>query len=162
MEIALVHLGQNIPDHLETCLQQIRIFNHDITITLIHDGLPSELATQKLFEIVDKYQGYLHTIDDNLIDFKDGCLGFPKTDFWNVTYKRLYYLEYWMRSHKVTDVIHFENDVMIYFDILAYAAKFNALYRGIAMPYGTPKHAMTGFAYVKTADHLTYVAIYGS
>ena len=112
MHLVLVHIGESLPDHFLACLKQARKhFKGEIILVAYSrtlkdfdwNGFDNVLfADLEVFESYDIYK-----------EFKDAC--FLK-GFWNVTMGRLFILEILMRKYDLKEIIHIENDVLIYED----------------------------------------------
>jgi hypothetical protein len=147
MQVLLVHVGSKFPEHAYICLNQLRFWDKKINVHfLINKDSDCDLQRLQGFNVTHSY------VDDLSIKYQDGCIGYPAPDFWNVTLKRLYYLEAFIKQENLIDTIHFENDVMIYTDVLKTCKRFPELFNRMAMTFGTKHHTMTGFSYIKNAD----------
>jgi hypothetical protein len=148
MNVVLVHLGDAVPMHLFVALDQTRVFNPDIPVHV--------LVSRSLHWFFLRYQPIfrynLVCVEDLPGNFShiDTLTGQADGSFYNMAFKRLYYMQSFLEKESLTEVIHYENDIMVYFDINQYQAAFNR-YPSSAITVGTEKQAMTGFSYFK--DH---------
>jgi len=73
--------------------------------------------------------------------------------FWSVTLQRFMIIEEWMRCEKRSEVLHIENDILIYTDPNKYSQQFKALATGkIAVTDGADWHSSGAYCYIDNAD----------
>lgn len=75
-------------------------------------------------------------------------------DFWTVAATRLIYLENFMRENNLRHIYHFENDVLLYFNITEYHSVFRRLYPSVAITPEGPQKVLTGFIYIDNYEAL--------
>jgi len=160
MNVIFFHVGRNgLPEYQEDHFKQFRLFNPDI---------PTYYLTQKQFmksplfakynivslDINDYYSKY---ISHFVTFFHYGVLP-DAYQFWVVAATRLMYIENAMRVLGLRNVYHYENDVLIYYDIKTLHNKFHSLYPTMAITVGGPDKCITGFMYInnpKPLGHMT-------
>jgi len=146
MDIVMFHSGKEFPEFLEYTFRQIRLFNPDITVYFLTD----ETHTTNL--IFTKYR--IIAIDKDLF-YSDKINEFElaynrKSDnFWTITATRLIYIENFLREFKLKNVYHFENDVLLYYDLNQHHRAFQNTYKYLAITTGGEDKAMTGFLFIK-------------
>lgn len=122
MNLVLIHLGGEIPSYFWTTLSQVKkCFTGNIyTITPEWD---------------DRLDGTKWTRQSSLAENKElnefNSVSWMKEiygDFWSVTFARLYYLEALMKRQNLSEVVHIENDVLIYTDFAK--IPFKKVYEG--------------------------------
>lgn len=161
MNVVLVHIGASgpfidstaLPDCLGDCIGQYSLFNED-----------------KLYVLTDKenikdLQGYEQVTPVPLEDYYSDKIpqlcalyNYPERSFWTVSITRFIYLENFLRKNNLQHVYHFENDILIYFDISKFHHVFRQLYSNIAITPGGPMKTMTGFMYIDnycSLEHMT-------
>lgn len=151
MNVVLIHIGASgpfidstaLPDYLGDCIRQYSLFNEGNLYVL----------TDK--ENIKELQGYEQVIPIALEDYYSDKIpqlcalyNYPERSFWTVSITRFIYLENFMRENNLRHVYHFENDVLIYFDISKFHNVFKQLYSNIAITPGGPMKTMTGFMYI--------------
>ena len=131
------------PDYLGDCVRQYSIFNKD-KIYILTDR-----------ENVIHLKRYPQVIPVALEDYYSDKIaklcslyGHPEKDFWAASLLRFVYLENFMWENGLQHVCHFENDVLVYFNISDFRQTFNRLYENIAITPGGPTKNMTGFMYI--------------
>jgi len=150
MNVVLFHIGRNgLPEYQEDCFAQYRLFNPDLKTYFLTDKYLLEDSLFKKYDIqpMDKNDFHSSKIDHFITFFKHGRLLSPY-QFWIVTALRLIYIENFMKSMKLKDVYHFENDVLIYRNISTINDKFQELYPRMAITPGGPDKCITGFMYI--------------
>ena len=150
MDLIMFHSGCSLPGYLECTFKQIRLFNPEITIHFLTDKeyMQDTLFAEFNITAVDKDDYY-----SNKIERIEALYERKPNDFWTITTTRLFYFENYIREKKLVDVFHFENDVLIYFNIEDYYYCFKIFDR-LAITTGGPDKCMTGFLYIRNAESL--------
>ena len=65
-----------------------------------------------------------------------------------------------MTEMGLTDIYHFENDVLIYYDLKEHDEKFKSFYNNMAITVGGEIVAMTGFMFIKHYEALSLMTQY--
>jgi hypothetical protein len=151
MTVVLFHSGRSLPVFLKDSLQQLRLFNPDITVYFLTD---TQHLTNPIFAlhnilVVDK-QKY---ISEDIQTF-EVLYGRGKDDFWTITTTRLMYIANFIQEQNLHDVYHLENDVLLYTDIKNINPLFTKLYKNMAITVGGPDKCMTGFLFIKRPSAL--------
>jgi hypothetical protein len=151
MDIVMFHSGDVFPVFLEDNFKQLRLFNPDITVYFLTDKqwLGEEIFKTYNIIPINKDDYYSRKIDSFQVYY--GYADKSKDNqFWVVTSLRLIYIENFMKSNKMRDVYHFENDVLLYTDIKELHSKFIKLYPHLAITVGGPDKCITGFMFIKS------------
>lgn len=147
--IVFVHLGPELPGWIGTVLQQVRAFNSGAVLllaeaaALAQGAIPSSLGiTQVSLEdlgLSDRQRVFreISPLDRN---FRSG--------FWTFTSERFFVLECAMRRLSLRQVVHLENDVMLYCCMDRLAASLAQLYRGMAATFDNDMRCVPGILYV--------------
>jgi hypothetical protein len=151
MDLVMFHSGGTLPAFLECNFKQIRLFNPDINVFFLTD---SGLMNDPLFE---KYEVKALNKDnyysDKIRQF-EFVFTYDRNDLWFLAAVRLFYIENFLKSQGLTDVYHFENDVLLYYDLSEHHSKFQRLYQNIAITPGGPDKSMTGFMFIRYSESL--------
>ena len=149
--IVLFHSGKKLPVYLEYAFKQIRIFNPFITVYFLTDNhLLGDLAFLKYNVIaIDKDLFYSDKVDQ----LASLCT-VPTDHFWTITTTRLVYIENFLKEFKLSDIYHFENDILLYYTLKEQHDKFQRMYRYLAITPGGPDRNMTGLLFIKNSDAL--------
>jgi hypothetical protein len=165
MDAILIHIGCTgpyisgfePPAHMEYCIKQYRTFNDaDLYILTDRANIPH------LQRYVQEYDRIIPIAiedysSDKILRF-NALYNYGAKEYWNVVVTRLMYLENFLRERDMRYVCHFENDVLLYFNIEQYAHVFRQLYKGLAVTPLTARHSTTGFMYIdnyKALEHMT-------
>jgi len=162
--IVLFHSGKELPVFLECTFKQIRLFNPDVIIYFLTDSYSlSDLIFPKYGIIVlDKDLFY----SDKVQQLAALCT-YPVDHFWTITTTRLVYIENFLKEYQLSDVYHFENDVLLYYTLEEHHTKFQNLYSHMAITPGGPDRNMTGLLFIRNWESLSlmtqfFVDIMGS
>lgn len=161
--IILTHIGESLPDYIDTFLTQLIKFNNQNEIVF----LVNENNVDNIIFFKHKIKTYpIENLDNTLINqfinkFGYGDINSSKRhivygspDYWCVTSTRLFYIYEYCKKFNIKEYFHFENDIMVYSDVndILTIIKENDLYSNIAITRGTNNKIMTGFMYVGNND----------
>ncbi len=135
MNIILCHIGNSLPPHIWDCVEQIRLFNDSPTYLILNKSA----YNKKILEY-DVTPIYIEDIGEN---------SNTPNDFWGFTTKRLFLIEESMELYNITDVIHIENDVMLYTNINNIELKSE-----LALTICGDNIASAAFIFIKTYESL--------
>ncbi len=138
--------GTKPPDYLGDCLRQYSMFNED-KVYVITDRIN--------LKALDRYSQVISVALEDCYSDKVGQLislyDHPERNFWTVALTRFAYIEQFMKAAGLQHVYHFENDILIYFELAKFHETFKKLYKNLAVTPGGPGKCMTGFIYIN--DH---------
>jgi len=151
--ILFAHLGADIPPWIATTLAQARRFN-TCPIALVAESaalkranLPAalELTEYPLEEIgiSEKHEIFLE------ISPLDRAF---RAGFWTHTTERFFAIESAIKKYALTNVVHLENDVMLYCDLGTVVPALTAHYPGIAVTFDNDLRCIPGLVYIRHAD----------
>lgn len=161
--IILTHIGESLPDYIDTFLTQLRKFNSGIEIVfLMNENNVNNDVFSKHNVNTYSIENLDNTLTNQFINkFGYGDIGSSKRhivygspDYWCVTSTRLFYIYEYCKKFNINEYFHFENDIMVYTDVndIFKIIKENNLYKNIAITRGTNNKIMTGFVYVGNND----------
>lgn len=113
MSIILVHIGKNLPDYFEYCVKQIRrYFSGDVYISCSSECLyDKDYREYNLIHLpIERY------LNSTRMEEYNRTFMNKEEDFWNFTFKRLFVIEEIVKERNLNNVIHIENDNLIYTD----------------------------------------------
>jgi hypothetical protein len=158
ISFVLVHLGDGIvPEHIYYCINQIRAFNKKERLILIVDaGNEKYLKTilrMERCEIVSidnlhRTEHHDHFRSQNRL-FEEGMNG-----FWQYSTERLFVVEEVMSRFSLQNVVHLENDVMIYASADSFGKTLISSYSGLGLTQDCDKRAIGGFVFIKNVAAL--------
>ena len=164
MNTILVHLGcqgpyiQNTlpPEHMDWCIRQYLAFNSAPLYVLTDRENMPHIAQRPGVRVAAAEDYYSAKVDQFHKGYK-----YAKDEFWGVTTTRFFYLEKFIEAHKLAPCIHFENDIMVYFDIGQRAQTFQKLYGpNLAYPLCDDTQATSGFMYIGSYEALAHFNAY--
>jgi len=152
MDVVLFHSGQTLPVYLECTFNQFRLFNPDARVFFITDieHLNNLLFSKYGITPLDKDAFYSDKIDEY-----NNLYNYPSDHFWSITTTRLTYIENFLEYFELTDVYHFENDILIYYSLDDHHKMIKTLYSHMAITPGGPDRNMTGLLYIKDQESLS-------
>lgn len=156
MNVVLYHAGSPIPDYLKICVKQIRHYSPDIPIYLITD---QKVTTSDVQLDVHVYQ--LHELDVQIgeVDYFRG-----EDPLWKQSLFRFFYIKALMNGIFIDNVIHFDNDVLVYSPIELIINDINHLIdeKGLdlAITMHKPEECVCGMMYINNASSLDIVCDY--
>lgn len=110
--MVLCHIGNTWPDHINTCLNHTRKwFGGEIYIIVNKVNINRVNSTAFKIEAESLSSPFLDEF--NRIDF---FAAYGLGGFWRYAFERLLLLEAFMTKKNLEEVIHIENDVLIYYD----------------------------------------------
>ena len=142
----LIHMGSLFPEHVNTCIGQIRKWNPDAHIVFVADEAHREKVNGCEFVSLESVPCGVKrstfqkrcVLDSN---FRGG--------FWKYSTERLFVLEDYLQHSGISECIHLENDNMIYFNAENMLPTLRKEYTGLAAPYLGRGELTFGILYVK-------------
>lgn len=149
--LVLCHLGTPLPPHVKTCIEQIRAFS-DIRIRVIADGyIPlmgdMSIASPRCFEDHPAVRAM------QALPFKEN----EPNPLWRTAAMRFAYIAALADEYNLDEIIHFDNDVLIYkdpIDLLPELAKGN----DISITECNEDLLIAGFVYIRDCYTAVWLA----
>lgn len=158
---ALVHLGAELPPYLIYALQQIRLFNTTKPIYVLAN-------TEALNKRPSSYdQLNVHYIPVESVPKSQEHRAFLQatlrkknisSGFWVVTSERLLVLYDWMKYFNKKQIIHLENDTLLYTDINELMPIFKKQYPGLAIVMDEDERCIPCFMYIANQNIMQKLA----
>tara|TARA_R110002020_G_scaffold147848_1_gene323449 strand:+ start:7713 stop:8681 length:969 start_codon:yes stop_codon:yes gene_type:complete len=159
MNVVLFHLGTSrdrrihrIPMHIKYCITQILHSNPELEkiyfLTNLNIGPPEG---DSRVSIIDTNQFAVPNVEKYFEDEEDVM---NKILFQTSLY-RLFYLEKFIKQYNIENVIHFDNDVLLYSNLQKYEDKFKQFNFLITSHF--EQEYVFGFSYVKNYKALTII-----
>jgi len=151
MDLVMFHSGEKFPNYLGDTFKQIRMFNPELNIHFLVDSkfLQNKVFIDYNIIVVNKDLYYTDKIHELNLLYKRKA-----NDFWTITTTRLVYIENYIEKKDLTNVYHFENDVLLYRSLKDFHTLFTVKYPYLAITAGSKYKYMTGFMFIKN-----YIAI---
>lgn len=158
--IVFVHIGKELPEYLETAVKQARLFNRCNIIVVANQS-----ALLKGRSILETYQTHCVSCE-SLIRSEDHAtfLCYSPLDtslskgFWRNTSERFFYLQEVINAFGLMDVVHLENDIMLYADIESLIPLFHEKYPPIAMVLDNDDRCVPSFVYIANPQAMNHLA----
>lgn len=146
MNFVLFHIGDTLPGHIKYCVTQILNTNPNSKIYII---------TNLNIETQNKNVICVNTANLYAPDIGTYYINDTYSSLWRTSVLRLFYIEDFLRNTNIQDVIHFDNDVLLYRNLNKYIdifKKFNFL-----ITSHFEKEYVFGFSYIKNSNSLTEI-----
>jgi hypothetical protein len=148
MNIVLVCIN-NFQEYILDNIQQLINLNHETIYVLtnerfcnLFDKFSEKIKLIAIETLNDSYNFYSRTNLDK--SFRNG--------FWSLTSLRFFYIYEFMKKYDVKDVIHLENDVLIYYNCNEILNFFDKNY--IYLPFDTFKRNIASIMFIPSCDIL--------
>lgn len=151
--IVLVHLGPKpFPGYGYDCIEQARLFNPGERIYVVVgdeceaiDGPRIAASRCDLVRTGELRRTARHGFYSATNRLASKGLG----GFWLFAAERFFFIEELMRRYGIEDVIHLENDVLLYFALASKLGKLRAVYPGMAIARDHDERCMASLLYVR-------------
>jgi len=155
INLIYIHIGNKKISYLNDSIKQALIFNQDINVYLI--------SNKKIFESISpKIKKKIIFKDINKIILKKNHINFNKYSlldvvwykgFWRFATERFFYLQNIVETENLKNIVHVENDVMIYFDIGSIIKTIKKNYN-IGLLLDSNEQAIPSFLYFKDLKNI--------
>lgn len=160
--IAFVHIGTEIPAYLYHAIKQARYFNHTCAIYLLANESALEKAPRDLLTHMSVTKVPLESLKktEEHIDFLNTANLDRRSleGFWFFTSERFLYLHDFAQQHGIKDIIHLENDVMLYVDAHEIFEKLRSVCGQIGVVLDNDRRCIPGFVYLSGAEATKKIA----
>lgn len=156
MRVVMFHSGKDFPTFLEDNFRQLRYFNPTVPVYFLTDyhHLNNPVFAKYSVIAVNKDEYY----SEKILHF-ERLFGRDAEDFWTLAATRMIYIENFMKVRNMLNVYHFENDVLLYYNLQEYHTYLKQ-FTGIWMTIGGPDKCMTGFSFIKNYKVLRHMTDY--
>ncbi len=145
--IVFVHIGDSLPAHADKSLAQARLFNPNTPIYMVSStqALSSLNAPviKVAYETLQKSPEHLEFLAKRTVP-----------EYWRFVVERFFYLDELITKHRLRDVLHLENDVMIYFELDSLIPTFRRCFPGIGVTFLNDNQCIPGIVYIPNKDKL--------
>jgi hypothetical protein len=159
--ILFVHLGAQLPTWLAGALYQARLFNacpiflaaeeRALAAAPLDPALRIDALPLETVGISEKHRRFraLAPFDRG---FRDG--------FWMFTTERFFVVESAMAKLRLENLLHVENDVLLYCDAATLAPSLAALYPGIAATFDGDQRCVPGLLFIRNGAAIAHLTAY--
>jgi hypothetical protein len=148
MNFVLFHIGENLPSHFPYCVQQIQKTNPTCPVYII---------TNLNIDINEPNIKIISTNSLNIPDIGNYYKYDPMGPLFRNAMLRIFYIESFMIKYNIEDVIHFDNDVLIYENILEIKEELEK--ENFYITPATTIDYIFGFSYIKNYQTLSKINI---
>ena len=151
-DVVLVHIGcttgpiitsSRPPELFLHCVQQYFTFNDGALYILTdRENIPYLPKHDKVIPVA------LEDYHSNKIGRFHAVYEHGVRDFWTACATRFMYLENFLQKNNLCNICHFDNDVLVYFNLADYRDTFQRLYPKLAITPESPQRASAIFMYI--------------
>jgi len=147
VNFVLFHKGP-LPGYLSTCINQIKLtqVKHNIYV-LIEEKYINTLNIDKITEVP------LSSIEVPELQH----LAYYTTDrdpLWRTAFERFFYINSFIKKNYISDIVHFDNDVLIYGAVVDILEELKEYIPNIGLTPHKLNELVCGFMYIKNFDSL--------
>tara|TARA_R110001583_G_scaffold146365_1_gene298380 strand:+ start:1690 stop:2541 length:852 start_codon:yes stop_codon:yes gene_type:complete len=143
----LFHKGNNLPQHIRVCVDQIKKTQTNYKIFLLTDLKIDNRGDVNIIDI-NEYNIPLNEIT-YYADHQD--------PLWRTAFERLFYINEFIKQYSLTNVVHFDNDVLIYKNIADISTLLNSNIPNIGLTPHKENELVCGFMFIKNSNSLEIV-----
>lgn len=152
MSIILFHTNTDIPNHLLDCVKKIKQYSK-IPIYLITDSKNEIEGTVHV--AVQKYNKF------NWLDNLDYFRGNDSiSHMWRTSCFRMFYIQEFLKENKLKNILHFDNDVLLYENPEKIIEIMDSVYDKFAITAHTEDQVVMGMSYIKDYNSLDGIVNY--
>ncbi len=149
--IVFVHIGPTIPSYAIDAVKQAHLFNPMIPIYLVGDKRALQLIPE-IPAICVEAESLPKEKNHELFIRVCGNHG-----FWRYTTERFFYLYELMKKYQLTDVVHLENDNMLYANLEEFLPVFKKYYSSrLGVTFDHDQRGIAGIMYIATLEPLEH------
>jgi hypothetical protein len=163
LSLVYVHTGKEFPSYLNDNLYQTRLFHSPKTTdiyVITNDCHKNKVQWQKYNVTVVSSESLQYSNNHRLFltnsqldkTFRDG--------FWTSSTERFFFVETLMHQLKLENVIHLENDVLLFTDFSEKLNLFRKLYKGIATTFDCSWRCVPGLMYIRNAETMSKMMMF--
>lgn len=146
MSIILFHTNTDIPTHLLDCVKKIKQYSN-IPIYLMTDSKNEIEGT--IHVSVQKYNKFNWLNDLDYFRGND-----PISHMWRTSCFRMFYIQEFLKENKLKNILHFDNDVLLYENPEKIIEIMDSVYNRFAITAHTADQVVMGMSYIKDENSL--------
>lgn len=155
--IVFVHIGDQLPDYLETALVQARLFNKECPIFVVGNAKAfrntSSVMNEQKITLVP-LEKLPKSIDHLFFQKKSKLDRNSLSGFWTYTTERFFYLSELIDELNLKNVFHLENDNMLYANLEELLPVFEKNYPGVGLVMFNDDICVPSFMYIANRDSM--------
>jgi len=147
--IVFVHLGKSLPQHVAYSIAQAKKFNPDCPIYLVGSQDALWRTDQKIEATLITAESLPTSREHEFFRSHSRLNRSSANGLWFYSTERFFCVQELMRSRNLTDVIHLENDVLLYADLNELLPAFQTHYRQmIGATFEEDERCVPGILYI--------------
>lgn len=158
MNFVLIHIGINLRDHINDCIDQIRLTNPAATVWVLVNRMEVSKVRSTDVRIADARIVELESIPimPKHRLFQERYRSPHSGPLWRFSTERFFYLETFMAMTNLKQVIHMEYDNMIYMDMSNQLPIFTSKYANkIGCTFDADTRGIAGLLYVDSVEPMS-------
>jgi hypothetical protein len=136
----LFHKNSHLPDYLPVCIKQILHTQTDFNIFLLTDN---KIEKNKNIQMVDISKIKIEQLD--AIDFYQN----DQDPLWKTSFERFFYINDFIVKNKLNNVVHFDNDVLIYLNVKNILPVLQKVISNVGITRHKNNEMVCGFMFIK-------------
>lgn len=154
----LVHIGEDdFPLHMYQCISQIRKFNpHNKLFIILNkkNRRYSKLLLKSYYCKVEYLEDFKTTDRHKIFRKKNKLKNKGLGNFWEYTTERFFYIEELIIKYELENVVHMENDVLLYTSMNSLVSIMMENYQHLAVTQDNDKRAIGGIVYMHNKESI--------
>ena len=142
MNVVLVHIGDKFPDHMTYCLTQLQLFVKCPIHLLVNRVHITKFNISNVFALEDLVSSEEHNAFKTSSSLSGG--------FWQYATERFFYLHEYIKLKNLKNIIHIENDNLIFYDFTKLQSQFET--RPIWAVFDSEHRCIPGFVYFRDTE----------
>lgn len=157
VNLVMVHLGETIPLHIYDQIRQTRIFNPSEQIYLIlNKGAEACYSILRDLDVVVVWrESIIPCRNHRSFMIKNKFNKKSLNGFWLYTSERFYAIESFLQAMRLENIIHMENDVMLYESVTKLLPSLEASCPRIGITMDSDTRCVPGFVFIKDPEALS-------
>lgn len=157
VNIVQAHLGKELPSHLYQQLEQTRVFNPDVPVYLIISAGAEydRRIIDRLGVIIVRKESIAKCANHRRFLFGNRLNRRFWGGFWLYTSERFFAIESFLTACRLDNVVHMENDVMLYTELSPLLPRFQERCPGIGITMDSERRCVPGFVFIRNLEALS-------
>jgi len=144
VNFVLFHKGK-LPHYINECIQQIHFTQTNYKLYLLTDEANVDFENTIIIDIKNIICNDLNNINFYVNN---------NDPLWRTSFERFFYIREIIQNYNLKDVVHFDNDVLIYKNINSIIDPLSSNIQHIGLPTHKPNEFVCGFMYIKNFDSI--------
>jgi hypothetical protein len=155
MQVVLVHIGNSLPTYLLNCIQQLRHFV-SVPVHVLLERQHINTFNTMIANLPNIYCVGLEDIPKTSIHYEFMNRSSLSHGFWRSASERFFYLYEYCLLKNLTNIVHIENDNLIYYDFTKFLDIFST--KPLWAVFDAEHRCIPSFVYIRNADSIKELA----